>query len=598
MGRLRNHIVGSLALSAVLIAPSAGALESVNFNLSGASDDLAASLQGASLVEAARRDGRTDPQEIFGAAQADYARLLGALYAAGRYSGTISIKIDGREAADIAPLNAPARIGTVTIAVNPGPEFVFSRADATPLAQGTELPDGFAVGQPALSGTIRQAADAAIDGWRAAGHAKAQIGSQQLLASHPRQTLDARLGVAPGPQVRFGKLAFTGQNRMRLARLYKIAGLTEGVVYSPEELRKAADRLRRTGVFRSVALTEAETLGPGNTLDITASVVEMPWRRLGFGAEVTSTEGASVSAFWMHRNLRGGGERMTVEAEVSKIGLKNSGGVDWTLGVTVERPASFTPDTTAKLTLGLGRESDIGTRTDLIRFGFGLSHIFSDRLTGRADILYTISRATDSSGRRVFRSLSLPVGATWDRRDNKLDPSRGFWIDAEAMPFLGFKQTGSGLRAKIDARGFYPLGERVVLAARLQGGIVTGTTLPETPTDYRFWSGGGGTVRGQPYKSLGVTIGRLTVGGTQFVGGSFEVRGKVTDKIGVVGFVDYGRISDADFSAAPLSNWHAGAGIGVRYATPVGPLRLDLAAPAGGRKGDGVQFYLGIGQAF
>lgn len=581
-----------------MLAPGALALDAVTFSLPGASDDLAGDLRGASLTEAARVDGRTDPQEIFGAAQADYARLLGALYAAGHYSGTISIRIDGREAADIAPLNAPARIGTVAIEVRPGPPFTFSRAEAAPLAPGTELPEGFAAGQPALSGVIRDAADTAVDGWRNAGHAKARIGNQQLTANHPRTTLDARLGIAPGPQVRIGKLTFTGQNRMRLARLYKIAGLDEGVIYSPEELRKAADRLRRTGVFRSVALTEAETLGPGNTLDITANVSEMPWRRLGFGAEVTSTEGATLSAYWLHRNLMGGAERMTVEAEISKIGLKNSGGVDWSLGVTVERPASFTPDTTAKLTVGLERVNDIGTRTDLFEFGFGLSHIFSDRLTARADLLYTISRATDATGRRVFRNLSLPVGVTWDRRDDKLDPRRGFWIDAEAMPFLGFKSTGSGLRAEVDARGFYPVGDRIVLAGRFQGGLITGAALPDTPTDYRFWSGGGGTVRGQPYKSLGVNIGGVASGGSRFVGGSLEVRGRVTQRIGVVGFFDYGRITDATYTAAPQSDWHAGAGIGLRYTTPVGPLRLDLAAPAGGRKGDGVQFYLGIGQAF
>jgi translocation and assembly module TamA len=90
----------------------------------------------------------------------------------------------------------------------------------------------------------------------------------------------------------------------------------------------------------------------------------------------------------------------------------------------------------------------------------------------------------------------------------------------------------------------------------------------------------------------------MLTGGTRFIGGSVEVRGKVTDKVGVVGFFDYGRITDSRFTAAPASSWHAGAGVGVRYATPVGPIRLDLALPAGGRKGGGLQFYLGIGQAF
>ncbi len=597
VGRVPRGVL-PVVTSMVFAASSAWALDGVTFALPGASKDLADSLRGASLTEAARRDGRTEAQEIFGAAQADYARLLGALYAAGHYSGIISIRIDGREAADIAPLNAPSQIRNVTIEVKPGPEFTFSRAEAAPLAPGTRLPGGFAVGQPAYSGTIRDAADAAVDGWRTIGHAKAKVGSQQLTANHPRHTLDARLGIAPGPQARFGKLTFSGQQRMRLARLYKIAGLKEGTIYSPEELRKAADRLRRTGVFRSVAMTEAETLGPGNTLDIAASVSEMPLRRLGFGAELTSTEGATVSAYWLHRNLNGGGERLMIEAEATNIGVKGSGGMDYSLGVTLERPATFTPDTTAKLTLGVERVNDSGSRTDQASFGFGLSHIFNDKLTGRAEVVYTFAHTTDANGTRNYRSLSLPVGLTWDRRDNALDTRKGFWIDAEAMPFLGFGGTASGLRGTVDARGFYPLGKRIVFAARFQGGFIAGAALDDTPTDYRFWSGGGGTVRGQPYKSLGVTIGGVASGGSRFLGGSLEVRGKVTEKIGLVGFFDYGRITDSTFNAGALSSWHAGAGIGVRYATPVGPLRLDLAVPAGGRKGDGLQFYLGIGQAF
>lgn len=596
--RERLRLVGwaPLVLAAMVALPAHG-LDSVTFTLPGASDDLAQTLRGASLTEAARRDGRADPQELFAAAQADYGRLLGALYAAGHYSGTISIRLDGREAADIAPLNAPTRIGRVEIEVRPGPAFRFGVAQAAPLAQGTELPPGFAPGQPALSGTVRAAAEAAVDGWRNAGHAKAQVGDQRLTADHPRALLDARLGLAPGPQARFGRLTFSGQARMRDARLMKIAGLREGAVYSPDELRKVADRLRRTGVFRSVALAEAETLGPGNTLDIAATVVEMPWRRLGVGAELTSTEGATLSAFWLHRNLRGGGERLRIELEATHIGL-NDGGIDYSLGVELGRPATFTPDTTARLTFTLGREQMTNARFDSATFGFGLSHIFTETLTGRADLKYTVARVSDSLGRRSFRSLSLPVGLTWDKRDNKLDTRRGFWVDAEAMPFVGFGATGSGLRATLDARGFYPVGERVVLAARVQAGLITGSALTETPSSYLFWSGGGGTVRGQPFRSLGVNIGRMLSGGTQFVGGSLEVRGKVTDSIGVVGFFDYGRITDSQFTAAPASNWHAGAGIGVRYATPVGPIRLDIAAPAGGRKGNGVQFYLGIGQAF
>lgn len=588
-----------LTLFVTAAALPALALEDVGFRITGAPDGLEDSLRGASLTQTAKAEDRTDPQEIFAAARSDYGRLLGALYAAGHYSGTISIRIDGREAADIAPLNAPKAIRKVEIIVNPGPVFHFSRAEAGPLAAKTEMPTGFRVGDPALSGTIRDAAEAAVTGWRNAGHAKANIANQSLTADHPKAVLDARIGIAPGPQVRFGALTFTGQQRMKLYRLHKIAGLPEGETYSPEELRKAADRLRRTGVFRSVALTEAETLGPGNTLDIAANISEMPLRRLGFGAEITSSEGATVSAFWLHRNLFGGGERFRIEAEASQIAMKNDK-MDWALGLELERPASFTPDTSAILTLDLAREADNRSRADIFSFGFGLRHVFDNKLSGRADLLYSITKTKDDDlGDRTYRNLSLPVGLTWDRRDDAFDPQRGFWIDAELRPFIGFGTTGSGVRGKFDARGYRKLGERVVFAARLQGGFITGSDILETPRDYLFWSGGGGTVRGQPFRALGVDISpNASIGGTRWIGGSLEVRTKVTEKIGAVGFFDYGKVTDATYNAPTEPNWHGGAGLGLRYTTPVGPLRLDVAAPAGGRKGDGVQFYLGIGQAF
>lgn len=596
---LRNSFAVCCVCAAFAAAP-AQALQPVTLSLPAAAEDLRSTLEGASLTRAAQTEGRTGAQEVFAAAQADYGRILGALYAAGHYSGTISIKIDGREAADIQPLNAPRQINRVQITVDPGPQFKFSRAELSPKAYRTELPAGFAKGEPALSGMVRTAAQVGIDAWRDVGHAKAKIGDQSLTADHRQALLDARLTLAPGPKATFGKLSFSGQKRMKLYRLHKIAGLPEGETYSPEDMRKASERLRRSGVFRSVALTEAETLGPNNTLDVHAQVSEMPLRRLGFGIEATTTEGISLSTSWMHRNLLGGAERLLLEGALTHIGLDNAGGIDWRLGAELERPASFTPDTTARLTLGFEHRTDEDEVLDIFGFGFGLRHHFSDTLTAKADLKYGIVRAEAGGVERTYRSLSLPMGATWDRRDNAFDPKRGFWIDAEIMPFQGFGQTGSGIRAKWDARGYRSAGKRLVFAARLQGGLIEGADIMDVPRDYLFWSGGGGTVRGFGYQSLGVNSpGRgVQIGGTEFLGGSFEVRAKATESIGIVAFADYGRISDSQLTSAPLDNWHVGAGLGLRYGTPIGPIRLDIAAPVAGRDGDGVQFYLGIGQAF
>ncbi len=166
------------------------------------------------------------------------------------------------------------------------------------------------------------------------------------------------------------------------------------------------------------------------------------------------------------------------------------------------------------------------------------------------------------------------------------------------MPYLGLAGTASGVRSTLDGRVYQGLGERIVLAGRLQLGSVAGPTLAETPPDDLFASGGGGTVRGQPYKSLDVDAGGgRRLGGQSFLGLSGEVRAGLTDRIGAVAFYDAGYVgagSAFDGSGA----WHAGAGLGLRYRTALGPIRFDVAAPVGGTTGAGLQLYLGIGQAF
>ena len=206
---------------------------------------------------AAEREGRSDAQDYFAAARAEYAALLAALYARAFYSPVITVSVDGREAAGIAPLDAPETIRQIIVTVQPGPDFAFSQTRIAPLAAGTKLPAEFAIGKPAATGVIRDAAKAAVEGWRNTGHAKAAVGEQDLIVDHRARTLAASLGMQPGPRLRFGRFSIQGQERMREDRIRVIAGFPEGEVFDPAELRRSADRLRRTGVFRSVSLAEA-----------------------------------------------------------------------------------------------------------------------------------------------------------------------------------------------------------------------------------------------------------------------------------------------------------------------------------------------------
>lgn len=583
-------------------ATGADALENLEFVVASDDKALKGALQAASVLMAAQRDGQTDTQDILSDGRAEYSALLNALYARGHYSAVIHVYVDGREVAAIPPLDDPARVDHVKVTVDPGPRFAFSRALVQPLPYRPKLPEGFRLGAPAESGVIIEAASAAVTGWRKQGNAKARVAGQDLVADHAAATLSADIRIAPGPVLRFGKLTIEGQERMLERRIRKIAGLPEGETFSSEELDRAASRLRRTGVFKSVSLIEDDAITSPDLLGITAVVVEQKPRHYSLGAELASLDGAELSAKWIHRNLIGGAERLELGAEIRNIGGQNSG-VDYVLGARLDRPATFSADTNLGLAFEIGHLDEADFDSDFATVEVTLSHVFSDSLTGRSGLSYDHSAISDSVGDYTYRDLALPLGLTWDRRDNKTDARRGFYIDAEVKPFLGFDITESGARTTLDMRGYKALGadQRLVLAARFQLGAVFGASLLGAPRDYLFYSGGAGTVRGQPYQSLGVDITRggttSRIGANRFVGGSLEARVKATESLGVVGFIDVGSIDVDDFFSGN-GDWHAGAGLGIRYATGAGPLRVDLAAPVGGSTGDGLQIYIGLGQAF
>ena len=587
-----------LAMLLPLAPPPALALEPVAFAAPGAPDDLAAALRQASLLLQAEAQGTTTAQDLIAAARSDYARLLGVLYAAGHYSGVIRITLDGREAAVIDPIDPPDRIGRVAITVDPGPVFAFGRAEVVPLAPGTVLPEGFRRGAPALSGLVGAAAQAGVAGWRAGGHAKAAIAGEDIVADHRARVLNAGIRLAPGPRLRFGRLAVTGEERMREAAIRRIFALPEGEVFDPAALERGTERLRKTGIFSTLIVTEAARPGPDGTLDIGLEVSEGPPRRLSFGALLNSREGLTTTASWLHRNLRGGGERLLLEGEIEGIG--GTTGADFRLAGRLDRPATVGPDTTGYITAELARKTEEDYTSDSATLGFGFSRRLSDRLTADLGLAAYAARVDERGRTTTYRRLSLPLRVTWDSRDSTLDATEGFYLDATAAPFLGFGSTGSGIRLTADARAYRALGQGgTVLAGRLQLGSVFGPTLLATPRDDLFYSGGGGTVRGQPYQSLGVNIlrgGSVKTGGQHFLGLSGEVRVPVRGNWGAVAFYDAGFVAPVDFLGD--GEWHSGAGLGLRYDTGIGPIRVDLAVPVGGDTGDGLQIYVGIGQAF
>lgn len=589
----------SAALTCVLFAAGTAAAFETSLTAPGAPEDLQSRLSGASAVMGAENRGLTTPHELLAAAQSDYSTMVQVLYDEGYFSPVVNIRMNGLEAATIPPLDVPTTVSTIEVTVTVGPQFKFGTAEIAPVAPDTDIPATYATGEVATTGAIRDAANAGVTGWRAVGYPKAAVGDQNISANHVQARIDSQVALNPGPKLRFGNLRLEGETEVREKSIRDIAGFPTGEVYDPDDLQKVGTRLRRTGTFSSVSIREDDVPNPDGTLDFTATMEDNLPRRFSFGGELSSSDGLDLSFTWIHRNVMKRAARLRFEASVRNIGGTED--IDGRIGVRLEQPDALGPDDSMFYVAEFERLNRTHYSVTRGLVGLGVRRTFSDDLYGELSLLYNYSKADDAFGSdRKFQYLYLPVRFEWDKRDDKINAQRGYFLDATVMPFAGLSGTDSGVQIKADGRTYFPLGDRIVLAGRLQIGSILGASQEDVTPELLFFSGGAGSVRGQPYESLGISVppNGDTAGGRSYVAASLEMRGKITDKLSLVGFYDIGAV-DADSFVSSNSVTHAGAGLGVRYDLGgFGPLRLDLAYPVDGSTGDGLQFYIGIGQAF
>lgn len=586
----------------LLCAASLDRADALEVSVTGpVSEEMRETLQGGSLLfEQSTSETDVSVQEIVSIAQADYQRLLAVLYDSGYFGAIIDITLDGREASTIEPVNPPTSVARAVIRVTPGRSFRFGRLNAAPLAPGTALPAQFARDETATLGVLKETVSTGIEGWRDEGHAKAQLADQSVTARHDKARIDASLTFDPGPRLRFGPLQVSGNTSVRTERIIEMAGLPEGETYSPQELEDAANRLIRAGAFKSVAMIEADDYNANRMLAVTAKVVETQPRRFGFGAEIATIDGLSLSTYWMHRNLLGGAERLRLEAEIEGIGGE-TGGTDYRLSARFERPATFNEDTNFYSLAEIEQQDQENFFSRRFSIEAGIERIASEKR--RYTLGVGVRRATtrDAFGENDYTLLLFPLGVQFDYRDKKLDARKGYFADVDVAPFVALTGADNGVLSTADFRTYKTFGETksTTLAFRAQIGSLIGPALSVSPADFLFYSGGGGTVRGQDFESLGVTLpnGNL-VGGRSFLGFSGEVRFRSQGALGYVGFVDVGYVGSEVFPDGS-GEWHSGAGIGIRYDTTIGPIRFDIATPtSGGEDSANVQIYIGIGQSF
>ncbi len=610
----------------------------LRFDLGNAPDAsaLTRTLQDASLLHRLRQDAPPDGETLARRAAADINPLLDALWAQGYFNAQVSIAVDGvavtaagepppglARAAERYRKRTPAPI---TVKVEPGPLFALrkveivrgGRPDPTAVIYDPEKVSGLRPGAPATSASLRAAQAALVDYWRSRSRPLAKVVAVRPVVDHAARSMDVALVVDPGPVAGFGEVSVgeTGEIPREVVRSFIY--LEPGDPYSPKELSDTRKSIGTIPAVGSVRIREDTRLDANGNLPIFVEATERPKRLIGFSARYSTIDGPAVKTYWEHRNLFGGAERLRLEADFFFAPR-----ID---GTKIERFGDFeTSDLGARFSVDFLKPALGGSRNDLLvgavgtrervgtnRYGgytaryanitTSLRHRFSDTFSVQGGIEAERGQTSDVLGQVDYTLLGLPLSVRYDSTDSLLDPTRGIRFTGSVTPYAAFGGSDAPfVQSKAALSGYYALDEdaRYVLAGRIGLGSVAGADLDEIPATRRFYAGGGGSVRGYAYRTLSPLgpLFRLT-GGRSLFEASVEARIKVTDTIGIVPFFDTGMAFEAQLPNFKERLQHA-AGIGLRYYTPIGPIRVDVAAPLNPRKGDKpVALYISIGQAF
>lgn len=414
--------------------------------------------------------------------------------------------------------------------------------------------------------------------------------------SRARNSGDVIFLVDAGREGNFGPVNFAGNDSVRESYLRKLLSWREGDCFRREKIEDYKAKLLQSGLFSRADVILPDAPDDDGTVPITLDLHERAHRTVSAGATYYSDEGPGVVLGWEHRNILGAAEKLTADLNLSS--LKQS--VDFNFS----KPFFIRKDQNLLLNASLRRQDTDAYEELGIDFGAGLSRNFTRYLSGRTGVDLSVTRIDDHSDNntRTFGLVSLPQSLTYDNRDDKLDPHRGWNLSATAEPFFDvLGESSPFFKTQFTGSGYWAIGTPadLVLASKVGVGSLWGADVDDIPATERFYAGGGGSVRGFGYQEVGPRdADDDPSGGRSLVNFSVELRSKFTDTIGAVAFVDGASVSEK--SSPTFENMAIGAGVGARYYTGFGPIRFDIAVPLTEKDelDQNFQFYISIGQAF
>jgi translocation and assembly module TamA len=493
----------------------------------------------------------------------------------------------------------------VTLTVEPGPLYKFGEVRVAGVPK-PDLREAFGVKtDDAVNADSVQSGELALrEKLAREGFPFAKVAEPDIVVDHDTRIATLNLNVESGGERRIGNIKVLGDRAPFGAKhVGVIARFRPGELYNEamiDDLRRA---LIATGLISTVKLEPVEGTAPG-TVDIATTLEPAPPRTIAGEIGYGTGEGFRVEASWQHRNLIRPEGAVTLRGVVGTreqslgalLRMGNFRRRDQVLNASMiashEVRAAYDA-TSFEIAASLERQTNIIWQKDWT-YSFGFELVASDE----KDFVATAGIAQ----RRTYFIGALPLTLGYDGSDDLLDPHRGFRLSGRLSPEVSLSGKAFGYaRAQIDASGYIPVGQKVVIAGRARFGSTVGAAREDIAPSRRFYSGGGGSVRGFGYQEIGPrNVLDQPIGGRSLAEFSLEARIRLPifgGNFGVVPFVDAGNIYTG--SVPKFTGLRVGAGVGLRYYSGFGPIRIDVGTPLGRRKGESiVAVQVSLGQAF
>ncbi|HYS46723.1 MAG TPA: BamA/TamA family outer membrane protein, partial [Rhizomicrobium sp.] len=457
-------------------------------------------------------------------------------------------------------------------------------------------------GDPAIAAAVLGAQARLLAALQEDGYALAKMSDPQASANDTTHTIDIVYPVDKGPQLDIGNITFNGLKDINPAFAQRALGIHPGQRYRTSRIEAARQALAGLGVFSGVSVHAAEHPDVDGRLPLTFDVEERKQHAVTLAGAYSTDLGISLSATWSHRNLFGNAEQLNLTVAGSGLG-NSTRGLGYNLAAQYIQPLFQTAGQTLEFDLAaIKQQLDAYDQTAETLAGF-VRRKFSALWTGSAGLSLTQDDVVQEGTQTLYQLVALPITVTYDSTgiaDALLDATTGLRTSAAVTPTHAFGGSDpSFLVMQVSAASYFDVsgdGRSVIALRGLVGSIVGGSNL-EVPPDQRLYAGGSGTVRGYAYQSIGPQFPDSKPVGVKSVdAATVEFRQRIGEHWGAAAFLDAGQAgTETPFTGA----LHTGAGVGARYYTPIGAVRVDVAVPLRReRGGDAFEFYIGLGQAF